>query len=774
MKGTYNSLKNNWGLLLLALALLIAYGIPIIIDNMSLFNAKWLDKAISHWLSAPMASAVHQAFMEGEFPLWNPYNGVGAPLLIELQNAMYSPFHWFAFANPSDRTWDFIILLRFFVSGTGVILFLRACGIRYWISAFTGLLYMFSGHLYYFGNAWHINSLALAPFLLYGIQEFFNNRLRIATFVISLSWCFIITGGGLIDAFLLGVLSLMVIVANLRRFLLDKQNLSRLGYILFLFLLGTLISSIFLIPLLELRSVTAPPYPGRSLARFNSLAYFLSLFFHKLTVTPSDISHYYMKFRQYFNILILPGIVWSILYFRQGTRNQRSWTITFSIFIFLYFGKLYGFPFLQVLDHLPFFKEVRFEKYVGTSYLLLYLLAGFGFEWMLSDKAKGKLKSSVSIIKVYGTAMIIAIAPFLYNLPVENHIAPFLHTLAMKNYISTTRLYVFGYGMCILLFCSLMFFHQKKKHTTTVVLIFLIGIIAIKQDMRSDFLGKMSYFTSTPEEVKQLVDKNSLKNPMRVLFDTRYPPKMGLSHKLSDVRDYSDSLQNRYYQLFKNKALKGKTWNRFVLMSKDYPNWNHDILSFLNVGYLVVSGHPVQPYKRLKNENIFYNPETFPRASFVYNVEFGISPETILDTITNNTDYFRKTAMLEEVPNFELNDSPLDGDQSYNLRFTKYTFNEVMIELETNHPGMLVLSDQYYPGWKVKVNGKQGEIYQANYLFRGVYLKKGNHNVHFYYKPLSFRLGLMITIITLILLFIILQKRIQTRICKLLGIYSGI
>jgi uncharacterized membrane protein YfhO len=57
----------------------------------------------------------------------------------------------------------------------------------------------------------------------------------------------------------------------------------------------------------------------------------------------------------------------------------------------------------------------------------------------------------------------------------------------------------------------------------------------------------------------------------------------------------------------------------------------------------------------------------------------------------------------------------------------------------------LVVSDTYYPGWKVFVNGNPKKIYQANYAFRAVPLNAGIHKVEFVYDPVSFKLGAGVT-----------------------------
>ncbi len=62
--------------------------------------------------------------------------------------------------------------------------------------------------------------------------------------------------------------------------------------------------------------------------------------------------------------------------------------------------------------------------------------------------------------------------------------------------------------------------------------------------------------------------------------------------------------------------------------------------------------------------------------------------------------------------------------------------------------GFLVLSDTYYPGWKAYVDGREERIYQADYFLRAVFLSSGLHKVKFIFDPLSFKLGLWMTLTT--------------------------
>jgi uncharacterized membrane protein YfhO len=76
--------------------------------------------------------------------------------------------------------------------------------------------------------------------------------------------------------------------------------------------------------------------------------------------------------------------------------------------------------------------------------------------------------------------------------------------------------------------------------------------------------------------------------------------------------------------------------------------------------------------------------------------------------------------------------------------------NIIQIVVSTPTDAILVLSDLWYPGWSGNLDGNEMEIYRANYLLRAMAIPPGSHTVEFRYRPLSFSLGAILTIITLI------------------------
>ena len=69
---------------------------------------------------------------------------------------------------------------------------------------------------------------------------------------------------------------------------------------------------------------------------------------------------------------------------------------------------------------------------------------------------------------------------------------------------------------------------------------------------------------------------------------------------------------------------------------------------------------------------------------------------------------------------------------------TDYGAEQVTIDAHASRSSELVLSDTYYPGWTVTVNGRPAAIDEVDYLLRGVHVPAGNDRIVFTYDPSSF------------------------------------
>ncbi|MBI1857679.1 MAG: hypothetical protein HYR97_00960 [Candidatus Melainabacteria bacterium] len=68
----------------------------------------------------------------------------------------------------------------------------------------------------------------------------------------------------------------------------------------------------------------------------------------------------------------------------------------------------------------------------------------------------------------------------------------------------------------------------------------------------------------------------------------------------------------------------------------------------------------------------------------------------------------------------------------------------------------MVLGHNLNNNWKVKVNGKEENLYKANLVQRAVYLPgKGDYIVKFYYFPKLFMIGLGLSLVGIIILIML-------------------
>ena len=209
-------------------------------------------------------------------------------------------------------------------------------------------------------------------------------------------------------------------------------------------------------------------------------------------------------------------------------------------------------------------------------------------------------------------------------------------------------------------------------------------------------------------------------------------------------------------------ALAKRSYVTFVrLVHKLHPEGQYRLLKALNIRYLT-SFQPLPPgdITLLRHFPEFpswlYRIErAVPRAYIVSKVAVEKDPVKVLERLARDGFKPREQVMLEK--SLELTSAQGFTSQA---KISDYRNQEVTIDATLNGAGILVLADSFYPGWKVYVDGEEGEILRANYFFRGVVLSAGDHRVVFRYEPASFYYGLAITLTTLMfLLFISVRGR---------------
>lgn len=90
------------------------------------------------------------------------------------------------------------------------------------------------------------------------------------------------------------------------------------------------------------------------------------------------------------------------------------------------------------------------------------------------------------------------------------------------------------------------------------------------------------------------------------------------------------------------------------------------------------------------------------------------------------------------------------------INLTSYAPNKLVYHYSSATPQAAIFSEVYYPGWKATFNGKELDIFRANWVLRGVLLPAGEGDITFTFQPESFVKGERCSLIASVLLVLLL------------------
>ncbi|MEW6041259.1 MAG: YfhO family protein, partial [Elusimicrobiota bacterium] len=170
---------------------------------------------------------------------------------------------------------------------------------------------------------------------------------------------------------------------------------------------------------------------------------------------------------------------------------------------------------------------------------------------------------------------------------------------------------------------------------------------------------------------------------------------------------------------------------------------------------------PKDKFKPVKSRhiNIYLNKKCLPRVAFS-NKPVIIRDSDVFEAIDSNKINLLKEFVLSAIL-YNIGKQENVSISRGEVHITDYSVNEITINAISSKGGWVILSDAWYPGWKVYVNGRPEKIYKVNYFMRGLMIKEGNSQIRMIYRPFSFKLGLWISVVSFsAVLFMILYPLI--------------
>jgi hypothetical protein len=188
---------------------------------------------------------------------------------------------------------------------------------------------------------------------------------------------------------------------------------------------------------------------------------------------------------------------------------------------------------------------------------------------------------------------------------------------------------------------------------------------------------------------------------------------------------------------------------------KILPNFN-----LLNEKYILLPASVKDPNPIYEDASwkVYANPTAFPRAWVVHQIAARPTHSDVLDEVARSAVELRKLALVTgEFPQ-KLDPAPPTGSETVDV--TSYRNNKMTLQGRTGGKALLVLSENYYPGWHARVNGSSAPIYQVDGALRGIVVPDGNWKVDLYYSPLTVWIGGILTCFAFLgtLIFVIFNR----------------
>jgi len=739
-----------------------------------------------------------------DFPLWNPYQFSGAPFFANPQNAVLYPLNGLFFLFPFDIAFNSIILLHFFLAGLFTYLLMRDLKVSSTGSLISGLIWMLGG---YFLSVHSLLNILLSVVWTPLIMLFFRRALIrpgirnevMSAIFITLSFL----GGGIEVVY--GNFFVLLIMLFFSLFLpnfgdshcsppLAKGGrggfifmFSRFKPLLIISFLFIIFSAIQLLPFLELwmhsirgQGITYQEATVWSFAPKDFLLFFLP-----------DVYGYFLDMKKYwinqcwFKTLYTGGLpfILSLIFFliphhapsslpegEKGGRRDRLLFLSLIIFsLFLSLGQynpLYPF----VYKYVPFFNGIRYPvKFLYIFILALAMTAGLGFERLLQYSKGRDCRKFKHLLMGFSL-----LSGFLLLFLVLGHgqIEHFLKAREIDfpqfNHLSSNLYHAKRFFFYLTLFFLLLRVCHEVRWKGWAKVSLIIFLIA-------DLFGNMGFYgkekTDDYFRKTKIVEAISLeKGPFRVFstaktisFDTpilvgnavpfdlikeKHLPSLNMIYHFHDIWGVdvvrlkkNDDLYKKFTSLpsISSSRLADVYGVKYVISVTPLDEEPRFELIYARMDGLEGNAEDLLKQNTIK---LYRNRNPLPRAWLVRDFKVMDSKE-ILSAMVDKDFQPDQMVLLEEIP-----PSPEGGGKGGGeVEFLSETNNRLTLKVEVEERCILVLSDTYYPGWKVFVNGKEEKIFRANYHFRGLVLPKGTHQVEFIYSPLSFKLGAGITLV---------------------------
>ena len=717
-----------WKKVFLCLFLVIIFFSFLIFTNLTYFqrDLRYLFKPWKIFINNSLSNIKYSSSYLDFLPLWNPYNHCGSPFIASAQPQFFYPLSIiFLIFKDFSLSYKIFIIIHFFLSLIFMFFFLEKKNFSFASCLLGSIIWSFNGYMISRTEFLSVLSTVVwFPLVIYLFSLIENFDLKKIIFVSLALAVQFLAGHSQIWVYS----SLFFILYSLYLQHVKKiKNLFLISIVCIIFSL--FISAIQFLPTAEFFYHSNRTGEGiKNIQQFGmnyseSLVGFLSLKDFSNFIYPfdweADVEKFYKSgfylpnyWRYSFYVGIIGFILAIIGFFYMGMKEKIFYLFVF--WITLLYSCIGSFPQIYQFFY-KFFPFVRvFRNHAQIIFIDIFVLslaATYGMEYLN---------------KVFK------------NLKIKTLILLLLPTLS---------------------FCELQYYCYKTSLVFRKDILYEKGEITdflIKKNIEDNFNFR---FASTPLTEKKLFSSSIT------------------GHSLYEVsvkaHDLLPGFVNLEYNIFCFRLgrlaydIEPKNFRKFVnfLSSRKTIDDALPLYSIANTKYIISDIEQKSKYLKLLKEKegvrIYENPFALKRVYFVDNIIFEPNLEKSLSIMENLKFDLLNTAVVHSNENISLLSN---GKSKKNIVYFKQELNKIFIKIISDKLSFLVISQTYSPGWRCKINNKPTKIYQCNIFMQGIFVPEGESEVFLYYSPMSFKLGAILSFISIsIMLSVVLKKPITNQ-----------
>lgn len=704
----------------------------------------------------PWKKVVREAWLSGEWPLWNPYVFAGDILAAAGQPAPYDPFLILSFLVPLPQSLTFLASITLFLLALWMFVWLRELRCSEQASLFGAASWMFGSFLV-FWLGWPVtHTVGWLPLVMLGVRRVMRGGARGLSILTTAFTLMLLSGHPESAMHVVTVAAIFTIweIAVAWRPAGTRLLAGRLVTLILAGLIALLLCAIYLLPMLEAIPQTTEHFvrktmyasadrsvaPSEAAARLavNVVPF---LFGSQQKGLSSEAPPDLLPDSAYAGSLLFPLVIHAL----WRSRRRERWLFAGLALLGLLAGA--DAPVVaDLLARLPLFDIAINDRLIFVASFALSVLATFGLDAWLTRRDRRRLVYSFTIHALL-LGVLIAL---LWFWMIDSDLS--------YRYLSGSSL---TFLLPLVLGIFVLLATRKRRDAIAILLLLFIGQRALEVGNVYPTLPAKAFYPPV-DGFDQLPDDGQ---PYRIVgLGQTLIPSTAAMYGLEDVRGYQAMTFNRYQETYRLWCRAQPVWFNLVT------DLTHPFLSFLNVRFAVAppGTDPPQGWHvrdATEGMTLLENKGFIPRAIAPSTVHLNMPLDRAAFEMALEQD-FSKTSWIW---GSSADAAAVTENGPGIVTITAPSMKRRHLVARMEQPGWIVVSETGWKGWKAYEGGRRIPLRNANHAFLALQVGAGEHEIDLVYFPSSFVVGSAISLTTLIGVLLALAMRHRRRRTSSLG-----